>query len=194
MFPGVRVSAARRSAFTLVELLIVIAIIAILTTLIAAGVNTAMKERARTEAVTTLSNFKQALEQYRMEEGKLPAFGLKSDPERNDFPKLYAALMEKPPVGGRSSPYLELRKEKIMVMDDGVPVPATAEDLKDPKIEKYYLDPWDKPYVYRCNQGLREEPWMVRPRSYDFYSRGPNGKDDTAEEAPEDENDDIFLE
>lgn len=198
MFHRATKNASRSGGFTLVELLIVIAIIAILATLVVKGLGAASRKRDETDVVTTLSTLKQAIEQYQMDEGKLPAssFAKKPEYDRNDFPKLWSALMDDPPRGGRNAPYVEAKKDRIMVRTGSGPddlEPATKEDVADPDVEKYYVDPWGKPYVYRCNRGLPPEDTMLNPKSYDLYSLGPNMKDDTIEGMEGDENDDLKI-
>jgi prepilin-type N-terminal cleavage/methylation domain-containing protein len=189
----------RRGAFTLVELLIVIAIIAILATLVVAGLGVAQEAQRQTEATALVTSVKTALENYLRDEGTFPGFGLKPDPDRNDFPHLYRALMYEPPIGGSSAPYLDNPpKEKLVVADGeddkGDPVYRVAEkdEVEDAKVDKYILDPWGKPYVYRCNKGIAKlEDFMVH-KTYDIYSLGKNGEDDTAAGLEGDENDDVI--
>lgn len=184
---------ARRPGFTLVELLIVISIIAILASLVITGLSSATQQKNKTEAKSTISSIVTALETFVMDEAKNPAFGKKPDPERNDFPELWTALMQPPPEGGRNYPYLEnITKDNIVVqVDEGRYERATREEVEDPSIDKYLLDPWGNPYVYRCNKGLEPEPWMINPRGVDIYSFGPNGVDDTIVGTTGEENDDI---
>ena len=182
------------SGFTLVELLIVISIIAILSSLIITGLGVATEARNKTEAVSTIASFKTSIANYKTDTAKLPAQFLKPDPERNDFPKLWAALMHEPPVGGPSAPYIDdYQREKIAVYDEDLEeyVRAGKDELDDPSIEKFMLDPWGEPYIYRANKGLPKEDYMLRPGSYDLYSKGPNGEDDTIVGTEGDDNDDV---
>ena len=176
-----------RSGFTLVELLVVISIIAILSSLVIAGLSIANERANEVQAKTFVVGCKDALEQYFTDTGTFPGFGMEADEDRNDFPVLWRALMH----DGRVE-YLEgIQKDKIVVEDPDSQEgyrPATQDELDDREVEKYVLDPWLNPYVYRCNLGLKPREWMEN-KKYDIYSLGPNGEDDTilGEEA---ENDD----
>lgn len=46
--------------------------------------------------------------------------------------------------------------------------PPMPRDWKGPYLEQEPLDPWQKPYLYRC-------PGAHPPRDYDLYSFGPDG-------------------
>ena len=46
--------------------------------------------------------------------------------------------------------------------------PPSPRSWKGPYLEQEPLDPWRKPYVYRC-------PGTHPPRDYDLYSLGPDG-------------------
>jgi prepilin-type N-terminal cleavage/methylation domain-containing protein len=182
--------------FTLVELLIVIAIIAILATLVVAGLGVANRQKDQTEAINTLSSIKTAIESYGFEEGVPPGCGGPLTDESNDFPKLWTALMADPPDGGRGAPYFTSPpKEKIVVVDEdaegGFRPLSDDDELADPKVPKLVLDPWGNPYVYRCNLGQKKRQPFMKGKVYDLYSFGENGKDDTRDEVEGEENDDI---
>jgi len=179
-------SRAPAGGFTLVELLIVIAIIAVLAGIVVTGFKYAFQQVEQTEAKQTVSNFRSAAEQVKLEDGIPPALGKKPDPERNDFPILWRKAVDRP------NPFISgLEDSKIVVKDgDGYRL-ATREEELDPKVDKYYLDPWGMPYVYRCNENLKPEPWMIYPRGLDVYSWGPNKKDDSILGKEGDENDDV---
>ncbi|MCZ6794643.1 MAG: prepilin-type N-terminal cleavage/methylation domain-containing protein [Planctomycetota bacterium] len=184
--------------FTLVEVLIVISIIAILAALVIGGLGKAREAAEQTQAKTEVDTMRQAVGRYELDEGILPAFGKLADEETNYFPILFTALMDSPEPegkGGRSAPYIDrIEEEKIVVKDGSDYRKATRKERYDHTVDKYLLDPWDNPYIYRCNKGLKPQDWMVNRDSFDLYSTGPNGSDETIlgdEERDEEEYDDI---
>ncbi|HUW60586.1 MAG TPA: type II secretion system major pseudopilin GspG [Candidatus Bathyarchaeia archaeon] len=63
----------RNAGFTLVELMVVIAIIAILATIVGFNVFTAMDEASVTQAQSQIKNFKTALTAYRLKFNRFPS-------------------------------------------------------------------------------------------------------------------------
>jgi prepilin-type N-terminal cleavage/methylation domain-containing protein len=196
---GSPASFARARGFTLIELLIVISIIAILggITLVAIGV--IQRRVQQNTAIMEVKGFADALSQYEFDEKSFPGWDKKPDPERNDFPLLYNVLLGEPSPngpGGRSAPYLKLNDKKVMVLEVGADDSeageaiyrvATKAEREDPRVQKYYLDPWGRPYVYRCNKGKKRAAWMINPDAFDIYSLGPDGVDATLDGEVEDE-------
>ena len=74
-FSSIKLTKVRKRAFTLIELLIVIAIIAILATIIIVNVSSARVKSQTAVAKNTLQTFKKAIMLYQSETGKLPATG-----------------------------------------------------------------------------------------------------------------------
>ena len=148
------------------------------------------------EAATIVSALDTALQNYYSDEGTYPAMG-KSDPDQNDFPHLFNALMDAPRPegkGGRSAPYLvgKMDEDKVAVEDEVEDYrPSNRRERNNNKIDKYLLDPWGNPYVYRCNKGLSIRHYMLNAGRYDIYSLGPNGEDETVVGTEGEENDDI---
>lgn len=68
-----------RHAFTLVEMLTVMAIIAILAGIIVAGSAYAQRQADRRRALATLERLKMAIEEYRVETGKIPDSSFNGD-------------------------------------------------------------------------------------------------------------------
>ena len=82
-----------QNGFTLIEILIVISIIALLSSLVMAGIQIARKNAHRAVARIQVKALDQALGNYLQDEGSLPGAGAGSDAEGgNEFPALYAAL------------------------------------------------------------------------------------------------------
>jgi hypothetical protein len=140
-----------------------------------------------------------ALEQYVEDEHVYPGADLEAGSRANHCPLLFNALFgESAPAGpgGRSAPYTRVDETRISVpgrLDGSLAefVRATREEIRDPQVEKYLLDPWGNPYVYRANQGRAPQPWMKNSATADIYSRGPDGVDDTAAGASQEASDDI---
>jgi len=197
----------RRGGFTLVEVLIVVSIIAILASLSMVAVQSIKRKAKATTAKTEIAGFRDAIARYRNDERRLPGAGRskkKFSSDTNHFPELFLAIYDAPKPkgkGGRSAPYLDLDHERIVVEDEDYDEEdpeasrwkiATKQERRNSKVDKYYLDPFQQVYVYRCNLGQKERDWMMNPRTYDFYSVGEDGIDQTADgEHDEADSDDI---
>ena len=193
--------------FTLIEVLIVISIIAILASMTFAGVQIVQEKTRVAQSRTEVSQFTQAIDRYQTDEKIYPGIEQeKLTSDDNQFPTLYGRLLGDPKPrgpGGRSSPYLKLSSQRVVVEDEDWDedndeaedrwLVTNRSERADPKIKKYYIDPWRNVYIYRCNRGRKSKGWMLNPRSYDFYSLGSNGEDETVlgEEFGDDEKDDI---
>jgi general secretion pathway protein G len=185
------------AGFTLIEILIVISIIALLSSMVLVAITKARGDVSAALAKTAVSGISNALENYIQDEADYPGWEVKKiDAETNLFPYLYDALFGEPRPngrGGRNAPYMKIEEKNVAIWDDDSEtyVTATKDDIDAPRVKKYLLDPWGNPYIYRPNKGKKKESWMHNARSADIYSCGPNGEDDTAAENHEDSNDDI---
>lgn len=123
-----------------------------------------------------------AIERYRADEGHHPGASI-TDPRVNVFPAVYEALVGRPPphgLGGRSAPYLDkIRSGDIAVLDGDTYRPATPTERDDPDVAKYLLDRWGQPFWYRENRSKPAAPWQRNPRSFDIWSCGPDGINQT---------------
>lgn len=171
----------RTSGFTLIELLIVIAIIGMLAALIAAGISGVQKAAAEAQARTDIETIQTGLKAYESDTGTYPGWNVDPDPDTNSFPDVFERLCgEKPPEGrgGRNAPYAELKIDKLVVEDPDEPSgwrTATKDERYEPDVEKFYMDPWENPYVYReWNSKEAREDYMINRDSFDLYSIGPN--------------------
>ncbi len=53
-------------------------------------------------------------------------------------------------------------------------------ERRNPEIPKYYLDYWRRPYVYRSNRSRPPGVFTRNADTFDIYSLGSNGEDETA--------------
>ena len=181
--------------FTLVELLIVIAIIGILAGLALKAIGVVMESTDVAITTTDITSLNNAVEQYNQDEGAYPAQRKEVSEDENHLPLLFNALFgERKPngLGGRNAPYTQLKEDKVVVYDDDLDAyrQATRREIHDPKVDKFILDAWLNPLVYRCNKGQKRADYMHNRYSFDIYSMGPDGIDQTAE-GTDDENDDL---
>jgi len=133
--------------FTLVELLVVVAILGILASLIAAGAQSARRRGAVTKAKATIGALETAIAMYHGDMGMYPPSG---------NPSLRAAMEDDPGDADWGGPYMEFKQD----------------ELKDGQL----VDPWGTPYLYvSINGGAPQH----RDRSFDLWSYGPNGTDDS---------------
>ena len=150
---------ASRTGFTLIEILIVISIIALLSSFVLVAVTRGKQGASEAIATTQVGSLSSNLERYVEEEGEYPGMTLKADPERNDFPLLFNALFgERRPrgPGGRSAPYGAYKEDQVIVYDSDTETyrKAKRNEINNPKVEKFLEDPWGHPYVYRGPRAL----------------------------------------
>jgi general secretion pathway protein G len=108
-----------RRGFTLVELLVVLAILGILASLVTAGAQAARRRGAVTKAKATIAALETAIAMYEGDLGEYPASGNET---------LISALQDDPKDADWNGPYMEFKEE----------------ELKDGQL----LDPWGEPYSY----------------------------------------------
>ena len=171
----------RRDAFTLMEILIVISIIALLSSLVARAIFRAREEANIGATKIELGHLVVALEQYLHDEGTYPGSEVPRDSGENAFPALYRALLGVPRPhgpGGRSAPYFKLQAEDIAVYDRGKGTyrRATRDEREEDEVDKYLLDPFGTPYVYCLRRDLRSGGSRILG---EVYSLGPNLENDT---------------
>ena len=106
-------------AFTLVELLVVVAILGILASLVAAGAQTARRKGVVTKAKATIAALETAIAMYHGDMGAYPKTG---------NAELVKALQDDPGDADWSGPYMDFKKD----------------DLKNGQA----IDPWGKAYQY----------------------------------------------
>ncbi|MDE0959459.1 MAG: prepilin-type N-terminal cleavage/methylation domain-containing protein [Planctomycetota bacterium] len=174
------------TGFTLIELMIVVSIIAVLATLVTKMIQVAQAKAAEAQATTTIATLKNAIESFNRDEGVYPGWSLEvDDPEEfNGFPALYEGIAgERPPngKGGKNSPYTEFDNSMIVVVDEDFEdeFKEAGRSIFDSDVDKFYLDPWQEPYIYRENRSKRsKEEWMIRRSGFDLWSAGPDSVND----------------
>ncbi len=152
-----------RSGFTLVELLVVIALIAILMAILFPAINAAMKKAAIARARTEMANIVSAIKAYYTEYGKMPTPDTNGYPDHTfvgkwgtvtDNPKQQKLVMDilraiDMPHNKRGIVFLEVPAESMTGTDkyDNSYTPSDG----------YYLDPWENPYIIVMNTDFDEQ-------------------------------------
>ncbi|OUU23805.1 MAG: hypothetical protein CBC13_04635 [Planctomycetia bacterium TMED53] len=191
-------TSSSKAGFTLIELMIVVAIIGVLSTLVTKMIQMAQARSFEANASSDISTLSSALEAYARDEGVYPAWKEKLGGEDlevfNCFPILYENLQgERPPEGraGKNAPYSDMASDRLAIVDEDYEEGykrASRDDLFDPEVDKYYLDPWSEPYFYRENKSKRnKEDWMLKRRGFDLWSKGPDGVNDACFGYPEED-------
>lgn len=111
--------ASSQNSFTLVEMLVVVAIIGILISLVTAGAQSARRRGAMAKAKAAISAMETAIAMYQSD---------MSDYPKNGNASLVSALQDDPNDARWNGPYLEFKQD----------------ELKDGQV----MDPWGNPYEY----------------------------------------------
>lgn len=165
-------------AFTILELLTVMTIIAVLAGLIVAGAGYAQQKAARDRARTEIEALSAALENFKADQGEYPvgASGTTAAVYRMNSSRLYAALTgrmyfyERDTNSTKHSDvpvYFEYKKD--MVETSGSGIGASATNL-------CYLDPFGVAYFYRDG----ENGAAVNKGAFDLWSTGGTGTNSAA--------------
>lgn len=181
--PADRPSPRLPGAFTLMELLVVVALIVILAGLVAVGVRYASSKAAIEKARNQLALLEMGIEKYHQDHASYPNYPSASG---RGSSRLYRGLYTSAisgPGGGQA--YLD----ELDPANDSQGWVGTRGNL--PTI----VDPWGNEYYYRMGQGAINT-------GFDLWSAGPDGRSDPAgypyaggEEGtmPEENRDDIRL-
>jgi len=204
----VRTRPRAAAGFTLVEMLVVIAIIGVLAGLILVGVRAARRSAARSACEARIQALKSALQTYANDFGDYPPTslaGLSRSPGKNEgIESLIHCLTTRQ---GESSPYFEPEKDELGNTDGD----AQARNVADSRLGGAecleLLDPWGNPFVYYHHRDLKPvagPAWArlqvyvkgdgqsakTQPRpddrtksypgetSYQLWSFGPNGENE----------------
>ena len=145
-------SARKKSAFTLVEIMVVVAIIAILVGMVLGTAGYATRKSDHSKAVADMEKIKNGLEEYRLQYGRYP-----DNTDTNDATALSTALW-KTPQADQIKPFLIMK---------GWNNPAIAYDVRDPwgNPYRYYYDVDGNPYYAKQNNSKF---------GYDLWSDGPD--------------------
>lgn len=146
-----------RKAFTLIELLMVVAIIGILVGLLFSGAHTIIQSARERTARAEMVALKAALDNYRERYGTYPESFSADDPEAGAG-VLYTELFFRFDAAGQPPilPYNAV----------GTSTPDTEIEAND-----FYTDPWGQPYQYYFR---RSDDW--RPFGFVLYSMGRLGQ------------------
>jgi general secretion pathway protein G len=157
--PAFRSRRGRPSAFTLLELLVVIAVVAILSGIVLGFGRRAAESGRNARARAELAALSAALESYKLAYGDYPRTNLPA--------RLLQSLLGQRGPGDQATsgmPLIELARFTASGTAD--PLASDATEL---------LDPWGNPFRYAYKSQL---PW-TNP-AYVLYSAGPDGADTAA--------------
>jgi prepilin-type N-terminal cleavage/methylation domain-containing protein len=164
---------AARAAFTLIELLTVIAIIGLLAALTFGAVTGVQRKAKLAQARTELATLAQALEAYKKQYGDYPWAGAFEGNlqavagAETGSGRLFNALLGKlgprmAIISGKQS--IDVAKLKLQ----GTDLPSTGVDTAD----NAFVDPWGNLYAYYYKSPAAFEEW--RQSSYMLVSAGPD--------------------
>ncbi|MBI2194513.1 MAG: prepilin-type N-terminal cleavage/methylation domain-containing protein [Planctomycetes bacterium] len=189
---------ARRSAFTLIELIVVIGIMGVLAGLLLGGLSIARESAKKSLCSTQIRNVEVAIKTFETEWGFFPydavadftaATGLSLSGPASLKERSNALLMFMLFVGKKSGPYIEVKEDdlditKYTVIGDTY---ANITAKWNPKYTKpvtdvyapLLLDPWGQSPVYDLNspETTAFDNNNKNTRSFDIYAFGPNELD-----------------
>lgn len=170
---------AAKTAFTLIELLTVIAIIGILAA-ITFGVVKGVQERgAISQARTELAALSTALEAYKRQYGDYPQTGGRTTAAADTTTTITTTAAQAAffnSIGGKLGPKLDpltngkqfVEFAKFTLETANMPNPTN-----DIAVANAFIDPWGRRYVYRYKD--KDNPGNWKAPSYVLFSVGPDG-------------------
>ncbi len=171
--------------FTLVEMLMVIAVIAVLMGLILPGINMAKEQAKKTRAKAEMNALKIAISQYEATYGYLPVktgTDVRVNDTENEYDRLIAFLSQTDKVGNTYKGTGNLRGIKLL----------------DVNKSGFYQDPWGENYWvvldadYDGSIASNVKGMAVTvPSSVVIWSKGPDKKDD-ANASSKDNQDNLY--
>lgn len=144
-----------RKGFTLVEVVVVMAIIAVLTVLIIGAINVARKQMKYAEARAEIRDIRTGIEAYLSKFGEYPAIG-------DSCVTCYIK------TGDINTANTEWRKAIDAMRDAGV--------FDQKNADRYYTDPWGMPYAYDDNYGQCNLDGSVFSEDSTLCTAGPDQK------------------
>jgi prepilin-type N-terminal cleavage/methylation domain-containing protein len=184
----------RAAGFTLIEILIVMSIIAILSSLTTAGFLAARRQARRARARSDIASISVALAAFHARQGEVPHA---SGAARDDPETLFRALCTgNPALGGTVEDLLETWKAEDIglffgFVADSAHVWEHLDEERLAEIGRRYvpcalLDPWGRPYHYVAWEPLGDAERaaaraIVEPpggAAYSIWSDGPDRVDD----------------
>ncbi len=175
----------RGSGFTLIEVLIVVAILSILMGVLLPSIQVGQQRATKSMAASTIATLNGALARFYSDHRFYPGTQVEDSDVKNSFPHLFEALLgERAPRGrgGRNAPYLDIALKDIAVWDeeDQEFRRASLEERFDAEVPKFVLDPWGSPYWYRETRSRSPDSCLIRNRgSADIWSVGPDRENQT---------------
>lgn len=150
------VRSVRRSfsegAFTLVEILVVLAIILVLASIVISTAKYAQAKAARSRTQAEMAAMETALESYKNDNGAFPP----GDNTWKSATNLHKAL-----VGG-SKTYMNFKPSQIV-------------ELPTPPVSTNIMDPFGRPYYYQY-------PGVSNSANFDLWSAGPDAQTNTPDD------------
>lgn len=131
-----------RPGFTLVELLVVIAVILILSGIVFGLSGGIADKQARGKAETELQSIAVALETYKMKYGDYPWLGPDGDGNKTDLYKHLTGQLKMVPTSTAGSPDINASGDGKPILD---PEKMTVSGTND---GSYFMDPWGQSYRY----------------------------------------------
>jgi type II secretion system protein G len=153
------VAAGCRQGFTLVEMLVVIAIITVLAGLVLAGVTAARRHSKEKATEATISRLGLAISRYEMDFGDFPDSG------GMDGVVGCEKLLEALKSTAKSGPYIETNEFKL------------SDFNRNGCME--LADEWGRPFRYQHHKYYKSDP---NRRTYRLFSVGADGKEDTPDD------------
>jgi general secretion pathway protein G len=148
----------RQNAFTLIELLTVIAIISVLAALTVGGAKFALRKAAENRAKAEIHAFEIALGDFKADTGYYPPQKVYTPGPPGDSSKhIYNAL------AGGGKKYFNFKPDELQTLAGITKI----------------IDPFGHPYNYIC-------PGVHNPNSFDLWSNGPDGLTQTSAQKADD--------
>ena len=145
-------SARKKSAFTLVEIMVVVAIIAILVGMVLGTAGYATRKSDHSKAVADMEKIKNGLEEYRLQYGRYPD---NTDLDKSNALSIH--LWKNPQKNDNLKPFLVMK------------------GWNNPDWEYGVMDPWGNPYHYLDGPNANNNKSKF---GYDLWSDGPDKLDE----------------